>query len=55
VFKHHHYPEMVAMLNKMNKDYPNITRLYSVGKSVEGRELYVIEISDNPGYHEPGM
>ncbi|KAM4795649.1 carboxypeptidase D [Rhinophrynus dorsalis] len=53
-FRHHHYPDMEIFLRRYNNDYPDITRLYSVGKSVEDRELYVMEISDNPGIHEPG-
>ncbi|XP_053313003.1 carboxypeptidase D [Spea bombifrons] len=53
-FRHHHYPDMEIFLRRYNNEYPNITRLYSVGKSVESRELYVMEISDNPGLHEPG-
>jgi carboxypeptidase D len=32
--------------------YPDITKLESIGQSVQGRELWVIEISDNPGVNE---
>ncbi|MEE6468602.1 hypothetical protein FKM82_008326 [Ascaphus truei] len=53
-FRHHHYPDMEIFLRRYNNEYPNITHLYSVGKSVDLRELYVMEISDNPGIHEPG-
>ncbi|OXB73345.1 UNVERIFIED_CONTAM: hypothetical protein H355_016999 [Colinus virginianus] len=53
-FRHHHFSDMEIFLRRYANEYPNITRLYSVGKSVELRELYVMEISDNPGVHEPG-
>jgi carboxypeptidase D len=53
-FKHHNYTEMKEILEKLNKKYPDLTRLYSVGKSVEDRDLLVLEISDNPGVHELG-
>uniref|UniRef100_A0A2C9JLP4 Peptidase M14 domain-containing protein n=1 Tax=Biomphalaria glabrata TaxID=6526 RepID=A0A2C9JLP4_BIOGL len=53
-FKHHSNEEMSAFLHKLAETYPTITRLYSVGKSVEERELQVLEITDNPGIHEPG-
>ncbi|XP_063061672.1 carboxypeptidase D isoform X2 [Engraulis encrasicolus] len=53
-FRHHHYQDMMLFLLKYSAKCPAITHLYSVGKSVEGRELYVMEISDNPGMHEPG-
>ncbi|XP_044285870.1 carboxypeptidase D isoform X1 [Varanus komodoensis] len=53
-FRHHHFPDMGIFLRKYATEYPNIARLYSVGKSVEQRELYAMEISDNPGIHEAG-
>lgn len=53
-FKHHNYTEMKDILTKIYNDYPHITRLYSIGKSVQGRDLLVLEISDKPGGHEPG-
>lgn len=53
-FKYHNYKELEKKLMLLNKSYPNITNLYSVGQSVQGRELYVLEISDKPGEHEPG-
>lgn len=54
-FTHHNYSEMVHWLTLLSRSYPKITRLYSIGKSVQQRELYVLEISDNPGLHEPGL
>ncbi|KAK6028908.1 zinc carboxypeptidase [Ostertagia ostertagi] len=48
----HNYTEMTAWLKAAVLNYPNITYLYSVGKSVQGRELWVLVVSDNPKEHE---
>lgn len=53
-FQHHNYNQMMKMLKELTKKYPSITNLYTIGKSVEGRELWVMEISDLPGKHEIG-
>ncbi|XP_048016143.1 carboxypeptidase D [Megalobrama amblycephala] len=53
-FRHHHYSDMELFLQKFSSEYSSITRLYSIGKSVQGRLLWVMEISNNPGVHEFG-
>ena len=53
-FKHHNHEEMEQFMTHYSIQYPEITRMYSIGSSVQGRKLWVIEISDNPGVHEPG-
>ncbi|XP_075219466.1 carboxypeptidase D svr [Lycorma delicatula] len=52
--RHHNYTEMKTFLHDIAEEYPDITHLYSIGRSVKGRDLYVIIISDNPTVHEPG-
>lgn len=54
LFVHHNYEQMQNFLQKYHEEYPKITRLHSIGKTVEGRKMLVMEISDNPGVHEPG-
>lgn len=54
LYTHHNYDDMKTFLEKYHHDYPKITRLHSIGKTVEGRDMLVLEISDNPGVHEPG-
>lgn len=49
----HHYNELVEWIKSYSLKFPNITYLYSIGKSVQGRDLWVIIISDNPQIHEP--
>jgi hypothetical protein len=46
------YASVMAMLAAYAQAYPAVTRLESVGQSVEGRELWVLYISDNPGVEE---
>lgn len=53
-FKHHNYSTLRQLLKDFTIAYPQITRLYSIGKSIEKRDLLVLEISDKPFIHEPG-
>ncbi|XP_028826893.1 probable carboxypeptidase X1 isoform X2 [Denticeps clupeoides] len=53
-FRHHNYQEMRKLLKAVHEECPNITRIYTIGKSYLGLKLYVMEISDNPGKHELG-
>lgn len=53
-YVHHNYVEMDRLLHELHNNYSHISRLYSIGQSVEKRELYVLEISDKPGQHELG-
>ena len=53
-FVHHNYEEMTWLLKDYSKNYKSIARLYDIGSSVQNRKLWVMEISNNPGKHEPG-
>ena len=50
--EYHNYNELTDFLNNIANQYPGITSLNSIGQSVQGRELWVMEISDNPGINE---
>ncbi|XP_074089266.1 carboxypeptidase N catalytic chain [Macrotis lagotis] len=51
-FQHHRYDELMRTLYKVHNECPHITKVYSIGRSVKGRHLYALEISDFPGMHE---
>lgn len=44
---YHNYKSLTEFMKKMTDQYPQISRLHSVGKSVLNRDLWAIEISDN--------
>ena len=49
---YHGYDSLTSTLQNYADTYPSVCRLYSVGQSVEGRELWVLKISDNPDLDE---
>ncbi|XP_070849240.1 carboxypeptidase Z-like isoform X1 [Chaetodon trifascialis] len=51
-FSYHSNAQMISVLKKIEDRCPDIARTYSIGRSMEGRELLVIEFSNNPGEHE---
>ncbi|MEM8600047.1 MAG: M14 family zinc carboxypeptidase [Bacteroidota bacterium] len=47
------FDEVVAKLDQLRADFPDlITEKVSLGQSYEGRELWMVEVSDNPGVDE---
>uniref|UniRef100_A0A158R4K0 Peptidase_M14 domain-containing protein n=1 Tax=Syphacia muris TaxID=451379 RepID=A0A158R4K0_9BILA len=51
--QYHDHEQLKNILENINKKCANYTELYSIGSSVEGRELYVITLSTTPGQHIP--
>jgi carboxypeptidase E len=49
---YHSHEDLTGKLAEINEKCPDITTLYSIGRSVEGRELLVIQFSTTPGSHE---
>ena len=49
---YHDYDAVTAHLEGVAVDHPSITQLVSIGKSVEGRDLWFLKITGNPGIEE---
>lgn len=49
-----HYDELQRLLRSLEQRYPRLARVISIGKSVEGRDLLVLEISENVGQRSLG-
>lgn len=54
---YHTLAQIESMLQTIASNYPSITSLYSIGTTYEGRNIWCLEISDNPGVDEgePGV
>ncbi|XP_046965552.1 carboxypeptidase M isoform X3 [Vanessa cardui] len=53
-FKYHDHEEMTRYLRAISARYPALTALYSIGKSVQGRDLWVMVVSASPYEHMIG-
>ena len=49
---YHTYETLTADLQTIAADHSDIARLSSIGQSVQGRELWVMKITDNPDLEE---
>ncbi|ESO98160.1 hypothetical protein LOTGIDRAFT_226642 [Lottia gigantea] len=52
--KYHKYDDLANFMGDFATRYAHIAKLHVIGKSVLRRDLFVMEISDNPGVNEPG-
>lgn len=50
-WQYHNYTSMTTFLRHVSTIYSNLTALYSIGQSVQGRELWVMVSND--ALHQP--
>ncbi|XP_055844777.1 carboxypeptidase D isoform X2 [Episyrphus balteatus] len=53
-FVYHDHDELTRFLRATSAKYPNLTALYSIGKSIQGRDLWVMVVSASPYEHMVG-
>ncbi|XP_011309031.1 carboxypeptidase M isoform X2 [Fopius arisanus] len=53
-FKYHNYEQMSRFLRATSLRFHNLTALYSIGKSFQGRNLWVMVVSSSPYEHMIG-
>ncbi|KAM7350104.1 carboxypeptidase D isoform 2-T3 [Cochliomyia hominivorax] len=53
-FVYHNHEELTRFLRSTSARYPNLTALYSIGKSVQGKDLWVLVVSSSPYEHMIG-
>ncbi|OPL07309.1 carboxypeptidase d, partial [Mytilus galloprovincialis] len=50
-FQYHNYQDLTNYLTNMSNTYPDLTHLYSIGKTVQKRDLHVLAIGKLPQNH----
>lgn len=45
--QYHNYDELTNLFGGLISTYPHLAKLHSIGKSVQNRDLWVLEISEN--------
>ncbi|KNC28936.1 hypothetical protein FF38_02940 [Lucilia cuprina] len=53
-FVYHNHEELTKFLRSTSARYPNLTALYSIGKSIQGKDLWVLVVSSSPYEHMVG-
>ncbi|XP_037920514.1 carboxypeptidase M isoform X2 [Hermetia illucens] len=53
-YVYHNHDEMTRFLRATSARHPNLTALYSIGKSIQGRDLWVMVVSSSPYEHMIG-
>ena len=51
-FKYYNYADTYDAVQNITSQCKGISRIYNIGKSVQKRDLFVVELSKNPGKHE---
>uniref|UniRef100_A0A672FSD6 Carboxypeptidase M n=1 Tax=Salarias fasciatus TaxID=181472 RepID=A0A672FSD6_SALFA len=54
-FRYHSNREMEQYLLRVNASHPDITHLYSIGRSVRGQQLWVLALGVTPHRHTVGI
>jgi murein tripeptide amidase MpaA len=47
------YNETTFLIREMEKTFPDLVKLYTIGESVQGREMWVIQLSQNVSHERP--
>lgn len=56
--KYTRYDDLVKLISELETTYPDLVKSYSIGKSVQGRQLYVLQTTEGvgtPHYERPSV
>lgn len=53
-WKHHDNVRLNEIMHQLADCHSHLARVYSLGESKRGNDVLALEITDNPGVHEPG-